>query len=240
MEWITNPTAFWGFITLVILEVVLGVDNLIFISIVAERLPPHERNKARFIGISLALIARIALLFSIAWLASLRSPLIEINEKSFSGRDLILLAGGIFLLFKATVELHERIEGDINKAQKQNKYQSFWPVITQIIIIDVVFSVDSIITAIGMVSDVSIMISATLIAVIVMMVASNPLTRLINSHPTLVILCLGFLLMIGFSLIAEGFGINIPKGYLYVAIVFSLIIEFLNHLVRINRKKSSQ
>jgi predicted tellurium resistance membrane protein TerC len=236
MEWLSDPTALLGFVTLVILEIILGIDNLIFISIVTEKLSPHERNKARFIGLSLALIMRIALLFCISWLATLTSPLFEINAKSFSGRDLILLAGGIFLLFKATIELHERIEGVGQQNLKENKYASFWKVIIQVIILDAVFSIDSIITAIGMVNDISIMISAVIISVIVMMLASNPLTKLVNAHPTLIILCLGFLLMIGFSLIAEGFGFHIPKGYLYSAIGFSLAIEIVNQLVRINRK----
>jgi predicted tellurium resistance membrane protein TerC len=235
MEWMTDPTAVLGFITLVILEIILGIDNLIFISIVTEKLPPNERNTARFIGLSLALIMRIALLFCISWLATLTSPLIEINDKAFSGRDLILLGGGIFLLFKATIELHDRIEGIGEKNLKASKYASFWSIIIQVIILDAVFSIDSIITAIGMVDDISIMISAVVISVIVMMLASNPLTKLVNAHPTLIILCLGFLLMIGFSLIAEGFGFHIPKGYLYTSIGFSLGIETINQLIRRNK-----
>jgi len=176
------------------------------------------------------------LLFSISWLVSLTYPLIEISNKSLSGRDLILLSGGIFLLFKATIELHERIEG--NKQNKSNKTNSsFVWVIGQVIVIDVIFSIDSIITAIGMVSDISIMISAVMISFIVMILASNPLTKLINSRPTLVILCLGFLLMIGFSLVAEGLGFNIPKSYLYAAIAFSLSVETLNQLAQKTRSR---
>lgn len=237
MEWLSDPAAFLGFITLVFLEIILGIDNLIFISIVTEKLPPHERNKARYIGLGLALIMRIGLLFCISWLATLTSPILEINDKNFSGRDLILLCGGIFLLFKATIELHERIEGANKQNLQANKYASFWSTILQVIILDLVFSIDSIVTAIGMVNDVSMMISAVLISVVIMILAANPLTKLVNAHPTLIILCLGFLLMIGFSLIAEGFGFHIPKGYLYSAIGFSLAIEIVNQLVQINRKR---
>jgi predicted tellurium resistance membrane protein TerC len=178
---------------------------------------------------------RIALLFGVAWLVSLTSPYITISEKSFSVRDLILIGGGVFLLFKATIELHERIEGDGNKKSQTNLYSSFYSIIAQIVILDAVFSIDSVITAIGMVDDTSIMITAVVIAVVVMIIASKPLTTFVNAHPALIVLCLGFLLMIGFSLVTEGFGFSIPKGYLYAAIGFSLIVEIFNQLIRINR-----
>lgn len=240
MEWVTDPAALLGFTTLVILEIVLGIDNLVFISIMTEKLPPKERDIARFIGLSLALIMRVGLLLAISWITNLTTPLLVIMGKAFSGRDLILLGGGIFLLFKATIELHDRISGCPHEEAKAPKYISFWSVIVQIILLDLVFSVDSIITAIGMVDDTSIMISAVIIAVIVMMVSAKPLTRLINDHPTLIILCLAFLLMIGFSLVVEGFGFDIPKGYLYCAIAFSLMTEFLNHLVREKAKTKAR
>lgn len=238
MELITDSSTLLGFVTLVILEIILGIDNLIFIAILADKLPPDQRDKARTIGLGLALVMRIALLFGVAWLVTLTSPYITISEKAFSVRDLILIFGGVFLLCKATIELHERVEGNNNKTSRTNLYSSFYGIIAQIVILDAVFSIDSVITAIGMVDDKSIMITAVVIAVSVMMIASKPLTTFVNAHPTLIVLCLGFLLMIGLSLITEGFGASIPKGYLYAAIGFSLIIEIFNQLVRINRKKA--
>lgn len=237
MELFTDSGALLGFVTLVVLEIILGIDNLIFIAILADKLPPEQRDKARTIGLGLALLMRIALLFGVAWLVTLTSPYITINEKSFSIRDLILISGGVFLLLKATIELHERVEGSGNQKTSTNLYSSFYSIIAQIVILDAVFSIDSVITAIGMVDDISIMITAVVIAVAVMMIASKPLTTFVNANPTLIVLCLGFLLMIGLSLITEGFGISIPKGYLYAAIGFSLIVEIFNQLVRINRKK---
>lgn len=240
MEGFIEPTALLGLFTLIILEIILGIDNLIFIAILADKLPPDQSNKARTIGLGLALIIRIALLWAIAWLAAITDPFLTLNGKPFSLRDLILIAGGGFLLFKSTLELHERIEAHNpnNPSRSQsNIYSSFWKIILQIVVLDLVFSLDSVITAIGMANDLSIMVSAVIIAVIVMMFASKHLAKFINEHPTLIILCLGLLFMVGFSLIAEGFGFAIPKGYLYTAIVFSATIEILNQMIRPRTKK---
>lgn len=237
MEWITDPTLLLGFFTLVLLEIILGIDNLIFIAIVADKLPPEQADKARTIGLSLALIMRIALLGAITWLTTLTAPWVHINGIDFSARDLILLGGGLFLLCKATTELHSRMEGRNHQKDFKSKVNvSFWGVITQIIILDAVFSIDSVITAVGMANDIEIMIAAVVVAVIVMLIASKPLTVFVNAHPTLIMLCLGFLLMIGLSLIMEGFGAHIPKGYLYAAMGFSLTVETFNQLARFNRK----
>lgn len=239
IEWLADPTIWFGLFTLVTLEIVLGIDNLIFIAILADKLPPNRRDRARIIGLGLALFMRVGLLFSISWLVSLTDPWIEIFDKSFSGRDAILLGGGLFLIFKATMELHERLEGHHQKEVSGPKtYAGFWSIILQIVALDAVFSLDSVITAVGMADELSVMVAAVVIAVLMMMVASKPLTIFINQHPTLIVLCLGFLLMIGCSLIAEGFGFHIPKGYLYAAIGFSVLVELFNQVARAKRKKA--
>lgn len=237
MEWIYDPTAWAGLVSLILLEIVLGIDNLIFIAILSEKVPKHQRDKARITGLCLALIMRVGLLFAISWLVKLKATLFVLFEHSFTARDLILIFGGLFLLFKATMELNEKIEGEDHHSEGGRKTAKFWAVVTQIVILDAVFSLDSVITAMGMVEHVSIMIIAVTIAIGLMLLASKSLTRFVNQHPTLVILCLSFLLMIGFSLVAEGFGIKIPKGYLYAAIGFSVIIELFNQLASFNRKK---
>ncbi|WP_245580235.1 TerC family protein [Niveispirillum irakense] len=219
------------------LEVVLGIDNLVFIAILADKLPPHQRNKARLIGLSLALVMRIVLLFSISWIVTLTQPLFTVATFDFSGRDLILIFGGIFLLAKGTMELHERLEGAHKPKEGRVVHAVFWQVIVQIVVLDAVFSLDSVITAVGMVEHLWVMITAVCIAMAVMMIASKPLMAFVSRHPTVVILCLGFLLMIGFSLVVEGFGFHIPKGYLYAAIGFSVLIEAANQLGRHNREK---
>lgn len=234
MEWLFDPTIWVGLLTLVVLEIVLGIDNLIFIAILADKLPPHERDRARIIGLSLALLMRLGLLAGISWLVQLTEPLIVIGPVSLSGRDLILILGGFFLLFKGTLELHERIEGKQVVAMGPRVYASFGVVVTQIVVLDAVFSLDAVITAVGMVEHLPVMMAAVVIAIAIMLVASKPLTRFVNAHPTVVVLCLGFLLMIGFSLVAEGFGFEVPKGYLYAAIGFSIVIEFFNQLARRN------
>lgn len=234
MEWMTDPSIWIGLATLVVLEIVLGIDNLIFIAILSSKLPPQQRDKARVIGLSLALLTRLALLSAISWLVTLHKPLFSIGPVDFSGRELILLLGGLFLLFKATVELHERIEGVTHEQADKPASAGFWMVIVQIVILDAVFSLDSVITAVGMVDDLPVMMAAVVIAIGVMLFASKPLTRFVNAHPTVVVLCLSFLLMIGLSLVAEGFGFHIPKGYLYAAIGFSVLIEFLNQVARRN------
>jgi CBS domain containing-hemolysin-like protein len=237
MEWIADPTIWAGLATLVVLEIVLGIDNLIFIAILAEKLPKHQRDKARVVGLLLALLMRLALLASISWLATLTQPLFFASGHPFSGRDLIMLVGGIFLLFKATMELNERLEGKDEEQHGPRKGARFWPVVAQIVVLDAVFSLDSVITAVGMVDHLAVMMIAVCIAIGLMLLASKPLTRFVNAHPTIVILCLSFLLMIGFSLVAEGFGYHIPKGYLYAAIGFSVMIEALNQMSQFNRRR---
>jgi len=234
MEFLLDPNIWIGLLTLVVLEIVLGIDNLIFIAILAEKLPPHQRDKARIIGLSLAMIMRLGLLTMISWMVTLTAPLFSIASLSFSGRDLILLVGGVFLLFKATMELHERVEGKSHVQSGKREYASFAAVVAQIVVLDAVFSLDAVITAVGMVDELGVMMAAVIISMSVMLFASKPLTRFVNAHPTVVVLCLSFLLMIGLSLIAEGFGFHIPKGYLYAAIGFSVIIEALNQLARRN------
>jgi CBS domain containing-hemolysin-like protein len=234
MELLLDPSVWVGLLTLVVLEIVLGIDNLIFIAILADKLPPEQRDKARILGLSLALIMRLALLSAISWMFHLTTPLFHVGDVGFSGRDLILIIGGFFLVFKGTMEMHERVEGKNHAVLQSPAYASFGVIVTQIVVLDAVFSLDAVITAVGMVDHLEVMMAAVIIAIGVMLVASKPLTRFVNAHPTVVILCLGFLLMIGFSLVAEGFGFKVPKGYLYAAIGFSVIIEMLNQLARRN------
>ena len=237
MEWMADPSAWLGLLTLIVLEIVLGIDNLIFIAILANKLPPHQRDKARILGLSLALLMRLLLLAGISWLVTLTEPLFSVFDKTLSGRDLILLLGGLFLLFKATVEIHERLEGKLQAPRNTQVHAAFGAVVAQIIVLDAVFSLDAVITAVGMVEHLEVMMIAVVIAMIVMIVASKALTDFVNRHPTVVMLCLGFLLMIGFSLVAEGAGFEIPKGYLYGAIAFSVLIEIFNQLARSNRTR---
>jgi len=237
MEWIADPSIWAGLVTLIVLELVLGIDNLVFIAILAEKLPPAQRDRARVTGLLLALVMRLLLLTSISWLATLTKPLLTLAGHPFSARDLIMLVGGVFLLFKATMELNERLEGKDEEQNTQKRGARFWPVVAQIVVLDAVFSLDSVITAVGMVDHLAVMMAAVVVAIFLMLLASKPLTRFVNSHPTIVILCLSFLLMIGFSLIADGFGFHIPKGYLYAAIGFSVIIEALNQLAQFNRRR---
>lgn len=238
MEFLMDPSIWIGLLTLVVLEIVLGIDNLVFIAILADKLPPHQRDRARLIGLSLALLMRLGLLAAMSWLVTLTEPLLLIGQLSFSGRDLILLVGGLFLVFKATMELHERMEGNPHQDGLKSGYAGFWLVVAQIIVLDAVFSLDAVITAVGMVDELGVMMAAVVIAMGVMIVASKPLTNFVNAHPTVVVLCLSFLLMIGFSLVAEGFGFHIPKEYLYAAIGFSIMIEFFNQLSRRNLAKN--
>lgn len=237
MEWIADPSIWAGLITLVVIELVLGIDNLVFIAILAEKLPPAERDRARVTGLILAMLMRLLLLASISWLVTLTQPLFTVRDLSFSARDLIMLFGGLFLLFKATVELNERLEGKDSDNPSQRRGAKFWAVVAQIVVLDAVFSLDSVITAVGMVDHLAVMMAAVIIAISLMLMASKALTRFVNNHPTIVILCLSFLLMIGFSLVAEGFGFHIPKGYLYAAIGFSVMIESLNQLAIFNRRR---
>ena len=234
LERLTDPAVWVGLATLVVLEIVLGIDNLIFIAILAEKLPPHQRDRARVIGLSLALLMRLALLSVISWLVTLTTPLFHVLGHPFSGRDLILFFGGLFLLFKATSELHERLEGVQHQATATVAYAGFSLVVAQIVVLDAVFSLDAVITAVGMVDELPVMMAAVVISIGVMLLASKPLTRFVNAHPTVVVLCLSFLLMIGLSLVAEGLGFHLPKGYLYAAIGFSILIECFNQLARRN------
>ena len=217
MEWLLDPAAWVGLLTLVVLEIVLGIDNLIFIAILADKLPPSQRDRARILGLSLALVMRLGLLSVMSWLVTLTTPLFSVGPLSPSGRDLILMAGGFFLLFKGTMELHERLEGGQHGGSSGPRvYASFWVIVTQIVVLDAVFSLDSVITAVGMVDHLAIMMIAVVIAIGIMLLASKPLTRFVNAHPTVVVLCLGFLLMIGFSLLAEGFGPGFNGPFLVV------------------------
>lgn len=236
-EWMNDPAAWAGLATLIVLEIILGIDNLVFIAILADKLPPHQRDRARVIGLSLALLMRLGLLASIAWIVTLTQPLFSVMAHPVSGRDLILLFGGFFLVFKGTMELHERMEGPRHAAGGPLRHAVFWQVLVQIVVLDAVFSLDSVITAVGMVDELSVMMIAVIVAVGVMMAASKPLTAFVSRHPTVVVLCLGFLMMIGLSLIAEGFGFHVPKGYLYAAIGFSILVEAFNQIARSRKRR---
>ena len=244
---LAQPQAWAALATLVVMEVVLGIDNLIFISILSNKLPAEHRTRARRVGISLALLMRLALLFSIAWLVGLTMPVFDLGiqggldahglpafETSFSARDLILIAGGLFLLWKATKEIHHNVDSSPNDDvfDTSKKTLGFGAAIIQIILLDLVFSVDSILTAVGMTDQLVIMIIAVLVAVGVMLLAADPLANFINRNPTVVMLALGFLLMIGAVLIADGFGVHVPKGYIYAAMAFSALVEGLNMFAR--------
>ncbi|UDG79925.1 TerC family protein [Candidatus Steffania adelgidicola] len=234
MEFLIDPSIWVGLLTLILLEIILGIDNVVFVAILSDKLPLTKRERARVVGLSLALIMRLGLLSLISWIVTLIHPLFTVGAFSFSGRDLILLLGGVFLLFKATTELHERLENKEHDSSDGGGYASFWAVVVQIVILDAVFSLDAVITAVGMVNNLPVMMTAVVIAMLIMLLASRSLTRFINRHQTVVVLCLSFLLMIGLSLIAEGFGFYIPKSYLYAAIGFSILIEMLNQIARRN------
>ena len=237
----SDPAAWAALLTLIAMEVVLGIDNLIFIAILTNRMHEDQRELGRQIGIGLALILRLALLGSLVFIVTLTSPIFSVLGQSFSWRDLILIAGGLFLVWKATKEIHHRIDPDPGQDLFDRKDVSlgFAPAIGQIVVIDLVFSIDSIITAVGMTNQISIMIIAVVVAVFVMLVAATPLANFINTNPAIVMLALGFLLMIGTVLIAEGFGAKVPKGYIYAAMVFSAMVEGLIMLERRARKKRS-
>lgn len=231
MEWLAHPHAWVAFFTLLALEIVLGIDNIIFISILAGKLPPEQQSRARYIGLGLALITRVILLFSLSWVIGLTAPLFTVFDRGFSGRDLILLIGGLFLLGKATFEIHESLEGQEGHASAKVR-ATFTSVIIQILILDVVFSLDSVITAVGMVEEVWIMISAVVVSIAFMMVFAAPVSGFVARHPTIKMLALSFLLLIGMTLIVEGFGVHIPKGYIYFAMGFSVFVEMLNLRLR--------
>jgi len=231
MEWLADPQAWIAFITLLGLEIVLGVDNVVFISILAGKLPASQQSKARYVGLGLAMFMRVGLLFSLSWVIRLTDPLFSILGHEISGRDLILIIGGLFLLAKATHEIHQKLEGEEGHSSARVK-PSFSSVIIQVLLLDLVFSLDSVITAVGMVDDISIMISAVVIAVAFMMVFAGSISNFVERHPTFKMLALSFLLLIGFTLIAEGWDAHIPKGYVYVAMAFSVFVEILNMKLR--------
>ena len=235
MEWITDPQALIALLTLTVLEIVLGIDNIIFISILSGKLPKEQQKKGRLVGLSLAMVTRILLLFSISLIVKLTEPFFTVFEIGISGRDLILILGGLFLLAKSTVEIHSKLEGEEEHHDVKAKV-SFAGVIIQIMLLDIVFSLDSVITAIGMANDLAVMIIAVIIAVIFMMFFSGSISDFVENHPTIKILALSFLLLIGFSLIVEGLHQHIPKGYIYFAMAFSVFVEMLN--LKMRKKKT--
>ena len=240
ISWLAEPQTWVGLVTLLILEVVLGIDNLVFVAILANKVKPALRDRARITGLSLAVLIRFVMLAFMAKIISLTEPLFQIGQQHVSGKDLIMFGGGIFLLYKATTELHERLEGanHFQVADQHKKHAAFWAVVAQILVLDAVFSIDSVITAVAMVEHIVVAMAAVAIAMVLMIMASKPLTEFVDKHPTVVMLCLGFLLMIGFSLIAEAFHFHIPKGYLYAAIGFSILIEVFNQVSQKNTKKN--
>ncbi|GAB3386190.1 TerC family protein [Azotobacter armeniacus] len=237
MEWLANPEIWVAFLTLTALEIVLGIDNIVFISILVGRLPKEQQPKARFFGLALAMGTRILLLLSIAWVMRLTSDLFTILDQGVSGRDLILFFGGLFLLFKSTMEIWHSLEGEEEEGHKGGAKAGFVGVILQIAVIDIIFSLDSVITAVGLVQNVPVMIAAIIISVLVMMMAAGTISDFIEKHPSLKILALSFLIVVGTLLVAEAFGVHVPKGYIYFAMAFSLAVEALNIRVRTAMKR---
>ena len=239
MELLTNPETWIALLTLTVLEIVLGIDNVIFISILVQRLPAETRDKARLIGLGLAMGMRIALLLTLSFIIGLTAPVFEIAGFDFSWRDLILIGGGLFLLWKATTEIHESLEGaPAHAASPTAGTASFRGVLFQIVLLDIVFSLDSVLTAVGMANEIPVMVAAIVIAVAVMLVASGPLSKFVHEHPSVKMLALSFLLLIGVTLVAEGFGVHVDKAYIYAAMGFSVFVEALN--LRRSRKRERQ
>ena len=238
MEWLTDPQVWASLVTLTALEIVLGIDNLVFIAIVAGRLPLERQNAARQVGLSLALITRLALLASITWIIGLTEPVFAIVGQPVSWRDIVLIAGGLFLLYKGTKEIHQRLEGEEQEKARIGR-TSFTGVIVQIMVLDIVFSLDSVITAVGMANTLWVMATAIIIAVVIMLLASRPLAEFVERHPTVKMLALSFLLLIGMTLIADGAGFHVPKGYIYAAIGFSVLVEALNQWSARRRRSRS-
>ena len=230
-DWITDPNAWIAFGTLTALEIVLGVDNIIFISILSSRLPKDQQPRARFIGLALALIGRVGLLLSLAWIMRLTAPIFTVLEVAVSGRDIILITGGLFLLAKSTHEIHNKLEGEEGHASN-GKAVTFGSVLVQIFLLDLVFSLDSVITAVGMVEEIPVMIAAIVVAVLFMMVSAKAVSTFIEAHPTVKMLALSFLLMVGVALVAEGLDFHLPRGYIYFAMAFSVFVEMLNLKIR--------
>jgi len=237
MEWLADPQAWIALATLTLLEIVLGIDNIIFISILVSRLPRHRQQSARLLGLGLAMCTRIMLLLSLAWLMKLTQPLFTVLQYTLSGRDLVLLAGGLFLLWKSTQEIYTSLEGPGDETSSEMKYAGFAMTLIQIAIIDIVFSLDSVITAVGMADHVPVMVIAIMIAVGIMMFAAKPIGDFVEEHPSVKMLALSFLILVGFALMGESLGVHIPKGYIYTAMAFSLGVEMLN--IR-QRKKAAR
>lgn len=233
-EWIASPEAWVALATLTALEIVLGIDNIIFLSILVGRLPEHQRGLGRTLGLGFAMLTRLGLLFSLTWVMSLTHPFMSPFGYDISGRDLILIGGGLFLLYKATIEIHQSVEGSDEEAELKTGSSNFFVVILQIAILDIVFSLDSVITAVGLVSQISLMAIAIVIAVGVMMFAAKSIGEFVENHPTVKILALAFLVVVGVTLIMEGFEVHVPKGYIYFAMTFSLIVEMIN--IRMRKK----
>ncbi len=248
MEFLSSPEAWISLLTLTVLEIVLGIDNIVFISILAGKLPQEQQKKARQVGLALAMITRVLLLMSLSWIMRLTAPLFNIGDwigitspewidkLAISGRDLILLIGGLFLIYKSTHEIHNKLEGE-HESEAKGKVHSFTGTIIQILILDIVFSLDSVITAVGMADHIEIMIAAVVIAVIIMMISAGAISNFVNKHPTVKMLALSFLLLIGVSLLAEGLDQHIPKGYVYFAMAFSVLVEMLNLKMKKNSSK---
>jgi predicted tellurium resistance membrane protein TerC len=238
MNWITDPQIWAALVTLTALEIVLGIDNIIFISILTGKLPQNQQSKGRITGLALAMITRIALLFSITLIMSLTSPWFAVLGNEISGRDIILIIGGLFLIAKSTFEIHDKLEEDEHVTGVPKGKKTFSGIIIQIILLDIVFSLDSVITAVGMTNDLPVMIAAVVIAVAFMMLASKSISNFVEKHPTIKVLALSFLLLIGLALIADGLDIHIPKGYIYFAMAFSVFVEMIN--IKVRRKHTSK
>jgi predicted tellurium resistance membrane protein TerC len=236
MEFLTDPNVWIGLFTLTVLEIVLGIDNIVFISILSGKLPKGDQKRARRLGLSLALITRVLLLLSLNWVMSLTAPIFTIVSQEISGRDLILLIGGLFLIYKATTEIHEKLEGENHDTEIKGR-ATFSGVIVQILLLDIVFSLDSVITAVGMANQIGVMVAAVIIAVIIMLFAAESISKFVNNHPTVKMLALSFLVLIGVSLLGEGLDQHIPKGYIYFAMAFSVLVEMLN--LRLKKKTNA-
>ncbi|MCX5870238.1 MAG: TerC family protein [Deltaproteobacteria bacterium] len=236
MEWLASPEIWMALVTLTALEIVLGVDNIIFIAILVGHLPKHKQARGRTIGLAMAMLTRIGLLFSITLIMRLTHPFVTLFAHGISGRDLILIGGGLFLLAKSTMEIHESLEGEeLEERSTHKKFASFWPTIVQIMILDIVFSLDSVITAVGLSNQLAIMVAAIVMAVGVMLFLAEAISNFVEKHPTIKVLALSFLLLVGMALIGEGFTLHIPKGYIYFAMAFSVFVEMLNMRLRAKR-----
>jgi predicted tellurium resistance membrane protein TerC len=235
VDWLASPEAWIALLSLTALEIVLGVDNIIFISVLVGRLPPEQRQRARVLGLGLAMFSRIALLLSLAWMMRLQTPLATVLGQEITGRALILLGGGLFLLYKSVMEIHTSLEGTEEEHAEGGVHAGFASTLVQIAIVDIVFSLDSVITAVGMVSEIPVMVLAIVIAVVVMMFAAKPIGDFVDNHPTIKMLALSFLILVGVALIGEGLGMHIPKGYIYFAMAFSVVVEMLN--LRLRKKR---